>query len=130
MRERRLFIVAKEHSKSPEEVRRWSDYDVERAWLYLTVESEQEFTPDDVKLAKEKQVMAAKPGFILDCDYSHWQKFVTGGQLDAEKLTAGGYTEGQHGYIADEMAKLGWLGEPDEPERVTTELVEPDAAEV
>lgn len=96
--------------------------------MHFTVESEQEVTDDDVKRAKEKQVMAAKPGFILDCDYSHWSKFITDGALDQAKLQAGGYTAGQHEGIAEEMVRLGWLGEIDEgtgePNYKTGELID------
>lgn len=112
MRERKLFIVAREHSKSPEEVRNWSDYDVEKAWFYYVTnaDSKEEFTPDDAKQARERIKMAAKPGYVLDLDYSHWQKFITDGELDPEKLKKGNYTSEQTEYIQDEMNKLGWLG--------------------
>lgn len=84
---------------------------------------DQKFTADDVKEAKKP--MAAKVGFILDCDYSHWAKFLTDGELDTGKLAKGNYSPEQTEYIADEMQSLGWLG-TEEPSKDTAPLPELD----
>lgn len=90
--------------------------------MNIEAESDPKITKADVEEAKKKRPMARKAGFILDCDYTHWQKFIVDGQLDSEKLTAGGYTGEQAPGIEEEMNKLGWLEQADEPERTTGPL--------
>lgn len=123
LRERQLHAIAQKYSQSPEQVRKWSDYDYHRAVLNVIVEGEQKFTPEDVK--EVKKPMAAKPGFVLDLDYSFWQKFISDGVLDEAKLIEGGYNgEGQVEWIAGEMQSLGWLG-GDDDKRDTAPLEPP-----